>query len=85
MSREMSPLPQASSEAEAAKPIQKPKGKIEVRALRAGFIYNHRKFEGDVFQVDSMEKVGTWMECTDPKMEKLHQEMMKEKKKLAGG
>lgn len=59
-------------------PAPKKAKAVEVVAIRAGFINNHRKKEGDVFMVPSMSKVGTWMRCTDPALEKEHQVMMKE-------
>lgn len=53
---------------------------IEVRALRPGFYQNSRKVEGDIFTVPSLDRVGTWMECTDRTLEKKHQELMKQNK-----
>lgn len=52
------------------------KNGIEVMALRAGFFKNARKNEGDKFTVPSMSKVGTWMKCVDPILEKEHQALM---------
>lgn len=90
-------LPVEMEAEEVAKPFPKPieggvhsevvvpqvKGEIEVVAARPGF-YNHsRRVEGDVFTVPSMEKVGNWMKCTDPVLEKQHQEMMKKAKRKA--
>ena len=56
-------------------------GPIEVRAKRLGFYDNERKMVGDVFTVPSMDMVGNWMECVDPELEKIHQEMMVERKR----
>jgi hypothetical protein len=58
-----------------------PKGGIEVVALRAGYYKCSRKVEGDIFSVPSMNKVGAWMKCVDPKLEQEHQVLLKESKK----
>lgn len=64
-------------QAPEAKPVDRP---VEVVALRAGFYQRERKVEGDKFMVASMQKLGDWMKCVDPKLEKLHQAAIKEKK-----
>jgi hypothetical protein len=58
---------------------------IKVVALRAGFFNNLRKVEGDEFEVPSVEKLGAWMKCVDPKAEALRQKHLKEKKKPVAG
>ncbi len=76
----MPPLPNANSAekpAESSKEVvRKP---IDVIALRDGFFKQIRRKENDKFQVPSMDKVGKWMKCLDPALEKKHQEMMKAK------
>lgn len=66
-----------------------PKSKtIEVIATRDGYINGHRIPTGMRFKVSSMEKVGEWMKCVDPKLELEHQKIMKEKaqrRKLGDG
>jgi hypothetical protein len=79
--REMPPLPSKASEESEAVP---PKKGIEVIALRPGFFQQQRKVEGDKFTVVDMSKVGTWMKCVDPVLEKQHQSKMKEQKSVAG-
>lgn len=64
-------------------PAPKKKG-IEVVALRAGFYKQSRKVEGDKFEVPDMSRVGSWMQCLDPVLEKQHQASMKAKKSEAG-
>lgn len=46
---------------------------IEVMAIRPGFYAPHRKNPGDIFTVPSFKKLGSWMKCTDPKIEREHQ------------
>ena len=53
---------------------------IEVVALRKGFYNQLRISEGAKFTVTSMEKLGEWMRCVDPTIEKAHQKMIREKK-----
>lgn len=60
-------------------PPKPPKRGIDVIATRSGFIHNERKSEGDRFTVESMDKLGSWMQCVDPVMEKKHQEAMYER------
>lgn len=67
-------------ESDSIKTIPNPKGKIDVEALRPGFFQNCRKVEGDKFSVSDMSKVGSWMKCVDPQLEKQHQVMIKEAK-----
>ncbi len=80
----MPPLPNSAEES-AEKEVKPKKSvrKIEVVALRAGFWKNQRKNEGDLFEVESMEKVGDWMKCLDPVHEKQHLAMAKERKQKA--
>lgn len=65
-----------------APPAPKPVSKrmIKVRALRAGFIHNERKVEGDKFEVTEKE-LGSWMECMDPLEQKRHSERITAKRK----
>lgn len=87
MAREKMPEPSTampSPEMAAEAPIAISK-QIEVEALRDGFIRNERKVKGDVFTVADMSRVGTWMKCTDPVLEKQHQKMMIERKKQIAG
>jgi hypothetical protein len=57
---------------------------VRVKALRDGF-YKQRRFkEGDEFTVPSLSKVGSWMKCLDPVLEKESQQLQKEKRKAAG-
>jgi hypothetical protein len=58
---------------------------IEVVAIRPGFFKNRRMNVGEIFTVKSMEKVGAWMKCTDPELEKQHQALAKKKKENAAG
>jgi hypothetical protein len=77
------PIPPVSKQEESkSEPVP---SAIEVVALRNGFWKNSRKVEGDAFSVPSMEKVGEWMRCVDPKAEQLHQKMMRERKKSLAG
>lgn len=52
---------------------------IEVVALRLGFYKQERKMEGDAFTVPSLDKVGTWMKCVDPQLEKQHLALQKQR------
>jgi len=56
------------------------KGPIEVVALRKGFYAQVRRNQGDKFKVEKFEDLGSWMKCTDPKME----QKRKPKAKRAG-
>ena len=67
----------------AVKPI--PKVGIKFVALRNGFWQNSRKSQGDEFYVPEMKKVGEWMQCVDPGLEKQHQLMIRERKLAAAG
>jgi hypothetical protein len=58
---------------------------IKVIALRPGFYANMRRVEGDQFEVSSVEKLGSWMKCVDPKAEMLRQNHLKNKKKPVAG
>lgn len=49
---------------------------IEVVALREGFVRSERKKEGDVFTVASMQKLGSWMRCKDPKIQREHEAIL---------
>lgn len=59
------------------------KSGIEVVAVRKGFYNQHRKKEGEKFIVSSIEKMGEWMRCVDPIMEKERQKFFGDKKKKA--
>jgi hypothetical protein len=61
-----------------------PKKGIEVVVTRKGIWQGCRKHEGDVLFIPVMEKVGEWMKCVDPELEKQHIAMMKERKLSAG-
>lgn len=73
--------PNGSSENEAGieTPIDTRNG-IEVVALRAGFMNQDRKVEGDKFTVPTFNDLGEWMKCVDSTLEKKHQEIIKAKK-----
>lgn len=58
-----------------------PKTGIKVIATRAGFFNQHRKAEGDKFSVPTMEKLGDWMKCVDPVLEKKRKELISKKKR----
>lgn len=61
-------------------PVAKKSSKeIEVVALRLGFYKQERKMEGDSFTVPSLDKVGSWMKCVDPQMEKQHLALQKQR------
>lgn len=62
-----------------ASPPKSVSRKITVIARRAGFYMNHRRVEGDKFDVAKFDDLGTWMECVDPVIEKKRQEAMKKK------
>lgn len=53
--------------------------KITVIALRPGFYMNHRRIEGDRFDVANFEDLGSWMKCVEPLMEKKHRAAIIEK------
>ena len=53
---------------------------VEVVALQAGFFKSVRKSPGDKFFVPSLDKVGSWMRCVDPRAEEQAQELRKAKK-----
>lgn len=57
---------------------------VEVIATRDGFYRQRRMVEGVRFTVPSMAKVGSWMKCVDPVLEKEHQKILAEKRKAAG-
>lgn len=90
--REMPPLPKHEPQVEAPEvsdeslgfdmptPPKAGRKPIEVVALRAGFVAQCRKVEGDVFTVPTMQHLGTWMKCTDANLEREHQLMMKQAK-----
>lgn len=67
-------------ESSSVKTVIKSESGIEVIALREGFFQNARKNEGDKFIVPSVDKLGSWMKCTDSGAEKLHQEALAKKK-----
>ncbi len=72
-------------ESSSFKNVSIKKGKFEVIALRDGFVSNIRIPEGSVFTITDWAKLGSWMKCVDPQMEKQHQAEMKERKeKIAG-
>lgn len=53
---------------------------IKVKALSNGWAENERKKEGDTFVVAKFAALGSWMQCEDPLVEKMHQESMRAKK-----
>lgn len=57
---------------------------VEVVAVRDGFYRNSRKKAGDLFMISNLDKAGSWMKCLDPKVEKMHQQNLKERKQQAG-
>ena len=58
---------------------------IMVKANRQGFYKNVRRQVGDEFSIPSLDKLGEWMTCVDPKLEMEHKRRIKEKKnKIAG-
>lgn len=63
-----------------AKEVIIPKGGIEVVALRKGFYNNNRIIPGQRFRVSAMDKLGLWMECVDPTLEKERKKMLAGKK-----
>lgn len=75
MKKDMPQMPQPSEQSEG-KPIV-PR-RIDVVAIKLGFFEGGRRAVGSKFSVPSMEKLGSWMKCVDPVLEKRHQEMMKE-------
>lgn len=64
----------------APKPL--PPKKAKVRALRAGFIYNERKVEGNEFEVAS-DLTGSWFEFVDPVLQRKNLERQVAKKQAA--
>lgn len=58
-----------------------PQGEIEVEALRKGFYNNNRIRVGKVFKISRFEQIGSWMKCTDPKLEKRRIEFLNEKRR----
>lgn len=67
--------------ARQARPVQKSNSPIEVVAIRAGVIKQSRKEIGAVFTMPSMESLGSWMKCLDPKLQAVHEHNMKAKAK----
>lgn len=57
-----------------------PKTGIEVRASRDGFYNQSRYAEGQTFIVSDWSKVGMWMVCVDPFLEKKRLQLLKDKK-----
>lgn len=53
---------------------------IEVEAIAKGMWQQRRMMPGDRFFVPRMDKVGNWMKCVDPDLEKEHQALMKQRK-----
>jgi len=85
--KKVEPRPVASSSGPSPsneKKVEKDSAGVEVVALGKGFFRNSRKKLGDKFLVPSLDLVGDWMRCTDPEVEKQHQNLIKERKaKLA--
>lgn len=68
----------------SATPVKKSEPKdIKVKAIRLGFFAQERKYENMKFVVPTFKQLGSWMECEDPAIEKLHQAAMQAKKKKA--
>ena len=79
--QEMPPLPPPPDHTGGEKEKSAPKKNgIEVKALQPGFFKQHRKAMGDVFLIQTFEQLGSWMECTDPVMQKKHLAAMAERK-----
>lgn len=70
---------------DSVKVVKAPKKGIKVKATRMGFYLNVRRKTGEIFEVQSMDKLGTWMQCLDPAQEKERQAMLREKKKALAG
>jgi len=89
LAEQMPPLPKPPG-AESG-PAQKPSllkaakaiKDVRVIALGVGFYKQLRKKAGDAFVVDTLADVGSWMKCEDPVLEKKHQELMRERKRVA--
>ena len=62
-------------------PLVPEKKGIEVVATRAGFYNQHRKEKDDKFIVSKFKKLGEWMKCVDPVIEKKRVEFFIKKKK----
>jgi len=74
------------AESDSIKVLSPKKGKgIEVEAVRPGYFQCSRKVVGDRFVVSDESKLGSWMKCMDPAMEKEHQKMMQAKKENEAG
>lgn len=68
-------MPEIKAEVIESKPVS-----IEVIAMGPGFFKQGRKKEGDRFTVDSFDKLGSWMKCVDPVMQKKHEAEQRRKK-----
>lgn len=53
---------------------------IEVIALRPGYFASNRVAAETKFTIPSFSQLGSWMECTDPEIQKLHLEAIEAKK-----
>lgn len=57
-----------------------PKSGIKVVATRKGFYNQLRVKEGDEFIIKDFSKIGEWMKCVDPALERKRVEFYKNKK-----
>ena len=71
------PIAPKVEEPEMAAPVQG----LEVVALRAGFYGSHRKVEGDKFLIKSEDEMGTWMKCSNEKVQEAFDVKIAELKK----
>lgn len=60
-----------------------PIGPFEVITVDEGFFGGQRRSRDERFMVDSMEEVGSWMQCVDPKLEKIRAALIKTRKEQA--
>ncbi len=71
--REMPSAPEAAvqpaADAAPQAPAKEPSRLIAVVALRDGFYGGQRMKPGQKFNVKSMQDLGSWMKCEDPKIE----------------
>lgn len=81
---EMPPPPEAPEAPPVApKKVYSGPKDIQVVAIAKGFYDQHRKNEGDEFVVPTMKQLGSWMKCKDPKIQRMHEEAIRIKRKKA--
>lgn len=80
--RGMPPLPNSPEQNSGDVPKQSvvKSPPIKVVALRAGFYKQCRKVQGDEFEVEKFEHLGSWMKCVDKAIAKKHYEAMEARK-----